>query len=251
MPDNRGPLAEINVLILAGGMGTRISAVLGDVPKLLAPVANTTYLDILAQWLSGFGATRLILCLGHLADKVAAYVENHPFEGMALDLSVESEPLGTAGAIRYAARHIKSEDVLVINGDSWIDADLGDFVEAHHACGADVSILCANVDDVSRYGSIEIAADGRIARYREKDPTRMGPGTISAGIYLFSKSGLLQVTQSVGSSLERDVLQRLPSGVVHGYVATGGRFIDIGTPESLKQAARVLPYLANETRNSE
>lgn len=241
MSNNPKTLANIDVLILAGGMGTRISNVLGDVPKLLAPVAGTTYLDIAAHWLSEFDATRLILCLGHLAQKVATYVAEHPFKDLTIELSVESEPLGTAGAIRHAASYIQSDEILIINGDSWTDADLGDFLRAHHNSAADVSILCVEVADVSRYASIEIDSAGFVTSYLEKDPSQSGPGTISAGIYVFSGPALQGLITSDGPSLERDVLQRLPTGTVHGYVATGSRFIDIGTPESLKEAAIVLP----------
>lgn len=231
---------DVDILILAGGLGTRITGVLGDTPKILAPVGDETFLDFTIDWLAAAGAKRLILCLGHGSQKVLTHLRSRPDDGINIETVVEDEPLGTAGALRLARPFIVSETVLVINGDSWVDVELGDFIASHRESGANVSVLCVGVANTSRYGSCEVDKYDRIARYVEKDPSRTGPGLINAGIYLFSGSALSLLMESQGSSLEYDFLQRLPGGTVHGYVASDAHFIDIGTPESLEVATEML-----------
>ena len=90
------------MFVLAGGLGTRIRPILGDTPKLLAPIRDQTYLDHLLNWLRGFGARRVVLGLGVHARAIVYHAQSHPVAGMEIETVVEPSPLGTAGAIRYA-----------------------------------------------------------------------------------------------------------------------------------------------------
>jgi mannose-1-phosphate guanylyltransferase len=223
-------LAEIDVLILAGGLGTRLAGVLEGRPKVLAPVGDKIFLDILLAHLKRFGARRVILSLGHLASVVQAHVA-----AMAdIETLVEPEPRGTAGAIRFARPRLRSQTVLVLNGDSLVDADLCDFVAQHRSGGAEASLLCANVPDAARFGTVEVAA-GHIRDFREKTGLRR-PGTINAGIYAMDQPMLARIQAMEGASLERDVFQKLPAGTLGAYVGDFS-FIDIGTPEDLARAS--------------
>lgn len=232
---------DIEVLILAGGLGTRIRTVLGDTPKLLAPIRNKTFLDFIISWLQGFGVPRLLLCIGHLSEKIIDHVSKLDLQGMSIETSIETECLGTAGAIRGAVKLIRSNEILVLNGDTWVEADLSDFCLDHRRSKAEISILCVEVSDVSRYAYVELDSEDFIERYFEKKPSNKGPGIISAGIYLFSKLGLNRLMDSKGASLEVDFFQNLPKGVVRGYLASSGKFVDIGTPETLRVLDDVLP----------
>jgi len=229
-------LRGIDVAILAGGMGTRISSILGDTPKALAPINDKPYLDHLLDWFAGFGVDNIVLCLGHLSDSIVAHVAGR----QGISCVVEPEPLGTGGAIKFARDQLGSDDVLIINGDTWLDADLCQFYASHKKQGCPASILCLSVDDVSRYGSVQID-DEKITMFFEKDPSKTGPGLISAGAYLFSQSALDQLMLTEGGSIEKDFLQTRPPGSIHGFVARSANFIDIGTPESLSQASAVMP----------
>lgn len=226
----------VDVAILAGGMGTRVTSVLGDTPKALALINGTPYLDHLLGWLDGFGVNKVVLCLGHLSDKIVAHVAGRP----GVSCVVEPRPLGTGGAIKFCRDQLTGNDVLVLNGDTWLETDLGAFLRSHRNQDCPASILCLNVDDVSRYGSVEID-NKRISMFFEKDPSRSGPGLISAGAYLFSQKALDQLMATQGGSLEKDFLQQQPPASVHGFVAQSTNFIDIGTPESLSQAGAVMP----------
>ena len=234
------PLADIDVAVLCGGLGTRLRSVLGETPKILAPVAGRPFLDHLLAWLASFGARRVVLCLGFRATAVLEHIASHPFPGVEVVTSMETEPLGTAGALRLALPHLRSDPVLVMNGDTFVDADLGAFAAAHRARKAAASILCATVPSTARYGRLDIDGAGRIRRFSEKDPADSRPGPINAGLYLFSRAWLADFARGTGASLERDVFAASAPGTFDAIAADGLTFIDIGTPESFAEADRVV-----------
>lgn len=227
-------LAGIDVAVLAGGLGTRISGVLGDTPKVLAPVEGRPYLAWLLDWLAGFGVRRVVLCLGHLASKVEDWVARHPRADMEIVASVEPAPLGTAGALRHARAQLGSDPVLVLNGDSFVAADLAALLARHQAASAEATLLCAEVADAGRYGRIELDDAGRIHRFAEKE-TSVAPGLISAGFYLLGRAMLDRIAAGEATSIEREIFMAEAPGRIAAEV-TRGPFIDIGTPESLAAA---------------
>jgi NDP-sugar pyrophosphorylase family protein len=234
-------LAALDVFVIAGGFGTRIGSVLGDTPKLLAPIAGRPYLAYLLDWLRRFGAKRIVLGLGHRAQAVVDFLDSNTPAYGDLDITtvIEPRPLGTAGAIRFARPHLRSDPVLVMNGDSFADADLCAFVDHHRRARAKATLLCVEVDNAGRYGRVEIDDEGRIRGFIEKDPDFHGSSAISAGVYLFSTELLDEIAKGDAASLEREVFGIAPAGSLDAFA---GRFafIDIGTPESLKAAERVI-----------
>jgi len=237
-------LNDIDVVVLAGGLGTRVSDVLGDTPKLLAPIGGQPFLDILIGRLRAFGLSRLLLGLGHLGGRVVDHMTAHPAEEVEVVTVLEQSPQGTAGALRLIAPQIASDPVLVMNGDSFTGADLCDFAAAHRRSGAAASILAAEVADTSRFGRMVVGADGRVAAFAEKSPAGGGRGLINAGVYLFSAGMLEKIRAMPGPSLEKDVFQNLGPGTLNAVVSRAS-FIDIGTPADLKRAETVLaPYIS-------
>lgn len=236
---DRRCLEPIDVLVLAGGLGTRLRSVLGDVPKLLAPIAGRPYLAYLLDWLVSFGARRVVLGLGHQAQAVLDYLHAHPPQSIAVVPVVEPKPLGTAGAVRFARQELRTEPVLVMNGDSLADADLCMLVTRHNRARARGTLLCAEVDDASRYGRVTLDRDGCIAGFVEKDPEYRGAAVVNAGIYLLSAALLDEIAGGDVASLERDVFERLPAGSL-AALAVKFDFIDIGTPEALAGAPDML-----------
>ena len=231
-------IADIDIAVLAGGLGTRLRGVLPETPKILAPVLGKAFLEHLLDWLNRQGARRVILCLGYRAGDVLAYLEARSFAPLEIRTVVEPEPLGTGGAIARARPLLNSEPVLVMNGDTLLDADLNAFLAGHGASHADASILCTKVEDAGRYGRLEIDAHDRVLRFVEKDATT-GPAWINGGYYLFSRAALEAIATLSKGSLERDILQRMRPGTIHAS-RTHGRFLDIGTPETLSLAHEVL-----------
>ena len=233
-------LAGIDVAILAGGLGTRLRGAIGEMPKVLAPVAGKPFLDHLLAWLAGFGARRIVLCLGYRADMVVDHLRRTSTHGLEIVTSTEPRSLGTAGGLRLAVPELRSDTVLVMNGDTFVDADLRAFVAEHRRKAAAASILTTIVPSMARYGRIEIDDDGRIHRFAEKDARDTGPGPINAGLYLFSRDWLAALASGTAESLERDVFAIAEAGSFRAISAGSAAFIDIGTPESLAAAGGVL-----------
>jgi NDP-sugar pyrophosphorylase family protein len=234
-------LKDVDVFVIAGGLGTRMGTVLGNVPKLLAPISGRPYMVYLLDWLRRFGAVRIILGLGHQAQAVVDFLSRNGTScaGLTVETAIEPQPLGTAGAIRFARRHLRSDPVLIMNGDSFAGADLCEFVARHQHVKAKATMLCAEVDDAGRYGRVELDTGGRIRGFIEKDPSFRGRSPVSAGVYLFSAALLDEIAAGSASSLEREVFACAPAGSLDAFT---GRFpfIDIGTPESLALAGHVI-----------
>lgn len=225
-------LSGIDVAVIAGGLGTRIAGVLGDTPKVLAPVDGRPFLSILLDRLAG--SRKVVLCLGHLASKVTDWLAANPAP-VSVETVIEPSPLGTAGAIRFALPKLGSDPVLIMNGDSVVETDLASFIADHRRSGAVGSLLAVEVPDGSRFGRVEIGAGGRLKRFVEKDPNATGSAWINGGIYAFTPTLLARLARSEGPSLERDFLGLLPEATLH-VAKRQARFIDIGTSASLAEA---------------
>ncbi len=227
-------LHDVSAAVLAGGLGTRLRAAIPDRPKVLAPVAGRPFLAHLLDRLARASVREVVLLTGHAADQVHAAFGDR-YAGMRLTYSVEPAPLGTAGAVRHALPLFRSETVVLMNGDSYCDADLTAFRRSHAEEPSAFGMVLTRVADASRYGRVEVAADGRVVRFAEKEPAGP-PGWINAGIYLFPRTVLEGIEPTRPMSLERDLLPAwVAAGRVRGFRAEG-RFIDIGTPESYAAA---------------
>ncbi len=223
--------------ILAGGLGTRLRSVLDNkTPKILAPVNGRPYLEHLFEWLAIYGARRIILCLGHLADQVIDHLKqgNFPFD---IITSVEPEPLGTAGALRHARHYFQSDPILALNGDSFVDANLCTFLSSYRESSTCIGMVCAQVSDAGRFGQVHIASDNTVSSFSEKTG-KAQIGFINAGAYLISASFLNDIAASSARSLEHDVFEHLPMGQIFAFQGNFS-FIDIGIPSDLENAGRI------------
>ena len=228
-------LHDIDVAILAGGLGSRLQGTLDDLPKVLAPIGKKPFLKILLDHLQSFGARRVILALGHLAEHVMVFLEENPTKDVKIDYTIEDRPQGTAGAIRTISHHFYNYPVMVMNGDSFIDANLCTFRNSHVRSGAKASILCTTISDNSRFGNVSLDNGSRITSFDEKKANRLGVKLINGGVYFFEKETIEKLNSSSAKSLEREIFPNMLDGSLNGYSGSF-RFIDIGTPESLKSA---------------
>ncbi len=235
-----GDPCELTVAILAGGLGTRLRPALRHCPKVLAPVGGRPFLAHLLDRLHCAGVREVVLLAGYRAGQLHDAFGDH-YESIRLRYSVEEKPLGTGGALCHALPLLQAPAVLLLNGDSYCDADLDSFARHHSARPGGVSLVLTHVPDTSRFGRVESAEDGGILRFDEEGTD--GSGWINAGIYLLPRQRLAALPGSC--SLERDVMPGwIVEGNVFGYRHVG-RFLDIGTPESYAEAERFLePSLA-------
>jgi NDP-sugar pyrophosphorylase family protein len=230
MPEDS--LSGVTVAVLAGGLGTRLRPVIGDRPKLLADVGGRPFAALLLDQIARFGFREVVLCVGHLADQIqsALGAEHGP---LRIRHSREDVPLGTGGALRLALPFLVSEEVMVMNGDSYCDVDLRDVWSWHRARKAEASMVVVEVPDASRYGLVELDEAGMVQRFSEKQDCRQA-GWINAGIYLTTRRRI-QALPEGPLSLEREVLPDWVERGMWGY-RTRGRFLDVGTPQSYADA---------------
>lgn len=230
------PRAE-EVIVLAGGLGTRLRSVVADLPKPLAPVAGRPFLAHLLDQLATGGLRRVILATGYMAEKIEQVIGRR-WAGMDVAYSKESDPLGTGGAIRRAAALLQGDGVHLANGDTFLRYDLAAFERAVRARGASLGIALAKVGDVGRYGGVEIDG-GRVTAFVEKGGC--GPGLINAGSYFLTAAGIAGLPDEDGAySFENRVLM---PGVMRGQVVAfhdTSDFIDIGVPDDYARAQHLL-----------
>ena len=228
---------EIAAVILAGGLGMRLRSVVPDRPKALAPVGDWPFITFLLDQLAAASFRRAMLLVGYRAAQVRQSLGTSYGE-LSLSYGIEASPLGTAGAVREALPRIEAQTLLVMNGDSFCDVDLGQFIAHHRGRRADLSFVVADVPDVGRFGRVDLAGDGRVTGFAEKRGG--GPGRVNAGIYLVERSLAAEIPYRQPVSLERDMLPLwLGSRRIYGFPGCG-RFLDIGTPADYAAAEDLL-----------
>jgi D-glycero-alpha-D-manno-heptose 1-phosphate guanylyltransferase len=215
-------------IVLAGGLGTRLRGTVGDVPKCLAPVGARSFLDILLDTLFAAGASEVVLSLGHLADQVVAAVQAH-HAGRPVRWVVEPALLGTGGAIAHVMDTLAIAEALVANGDTHLDGDLAGMLTPLDTAGGELfRMALAQVSDRTRFGGVEVDAQGRVRGFLEKG--RSDAGAINAGLYRLARAAL-PAARAGAYSLEADVLPGLVAQGAVRALAVNGSFIDIGVPE--------------------
>ena len=226
--------ATTEILILAGGRGSRLQPALPDCPKVLAPVNGRPFVLHLLDALAAAGFRRAVLCTGWRAAQVEQAI-GASYRGISLAYSVETSPLGTAGALRQALPLLASASVLALNGDSFLEVDFGALLAWFRATHPALGLALKWLPDVRRYGRVETNAEGLVLRFEEKSASA-GAGYINGGIYLMTAASLRTIPAAVPWSLETQWLPSFPPGALRGFPCNG-RFIDIGTPESYRAAS--------------
>ena len=219
----------MQALILAGGAGTRLRSVLGDnLNKPMAPIANKPFLEYLVMWLRKQDIGDIILCVGYKADLIQSYFGEGERWDVHLEYSRETEFLGTGGALKLAEDLVHGNEFMVLNGDSFLDVDLGELARFHHEVSATATLALAQVDNAQRFGSVRLDDAHRIVGFAEKD-NEARAGLINAGIYMLSREVLGMIPPRQVCSLEREVFPALIARNLCG-LPFPGFFIDIGVP---------------------
>jgi D-glycero-alpha-D-manno-heptose 1-phosphate guanylyltransferase len=222
-----------SAILLAGGAGTRIRELYPDTPKPLVPVAGRPFLDWVCRYWASQGVNRIVLSLGYRADVAERYLAARQWSGLTVEAVREEQPLGTGGAIRFAAGRA-GDPFVVANADSLVVADLSGAAALLADPTLDGVVVGVRVEDTARYGSLDISGDGRLLGFREKRP---GRGWINGGVYFLRQRLLPLFPAASPLSMESDVFPALlAAGARLGVLPVEAPFLDIGTPESLGQA---------------
>jgi NDP-sugar pyrophosphorylase family protein len=200
----------------------------------MALVAGKPFLEYLLLQLKKNRITSVTLCVGYRGDLVREYFGNGDSWDLELTYSVEQELLGTAGALKLAEQHLHGEDFLALNGDSLFDVPLHELIAFHQERMAAATLALTRTDCPQRFGTVEIEEQGQVLRFLEKGQGRPG-GFVNGGIYVIRRQVLREIPAGRAVSLERKVFPSLVSRGLYG-LPFQGYFLDIGVPESLKQA---------------
>lgn len=226
----------MEVIILAGGLGTRLRSVVSEVPKCMAPVAGKPFLWYLLKYLTRFDVNRVVLSVGYLREVIFKWIEDvkdeFPFE---FDYAIEEEPLGTGGGIKLALSKVDGADAVVLNGDTFFDVDLRALMEQHLLLPSAITLALKPMKEFDRYGCVVIdTIDNLIVEFKEKDFCK--EGMINGGVYAVSRINLSLDELPKKFSFEKDVLEPMTvQHKVYGLIQNGF-FIDIGIPEDYQKA---------------
>jgi len=228
-----------DVIILAGGLGTRLRSVVSDVPKCMAPVGGRPFLAWILQWMERFDVAHIVLSLGYLNEVVTDWIHNEYKGKTPVDWVIEETPLGTGGGIRLAMSKVKSDRAIILNGDTFFNVDLNAFHSFSKEADTPLAVALKPMTDFDRYGSVTLSADGRITSFNEKK--HCDKGLINGGIYCIdSRAGLFDGMDQK-FSFEKEILEPMSAGGnIAGFISDGS-FIDIGIPQDYNLAQTFLP----------
>jgi D-glycero-alpha-D-manno-heptose 1-phosphate guanylyltransferase len=226
----------MDAIILAGGLGTRLRSVVSDIPKCMAPINESPFLFYLIKHIEKFPLIdRVILSLGYKSEVVVAWIDKKGSFSLKFDYSIEDNPLGTGGAIKKALNYIDSEDVLVLNGDTFFGLDILAFYKRHREKQASISLALKEMNNFERYGNVVLNNENKVLCFAEKE--FCSKGRINGGVYLLNRKEIDFCDSPESFSFETSYL---PSAIrerddIFGFLHSE-YFIDIGIPSDFKKA---------------
>jgi mannose-1-phosphate guanylyltransferase len=224
----------MHAVVLVGGFGTRLRPLTLTTPKPLLPIANVRQLEHLIASLGAAGVTEVVLAIGFKPEPFLQAFPDGVCAGIPIHYAVEPEPLDTAGAIAFAARHAGISDTFVVmNGDILCDVNLADLVAFHKAHGAEGTLHLTPVDDPSQYGVVEVDDKGWVQRFVEKpQPGETSSNVVNAGTYVLEPSVINRIPEGQRVSIERVVFPAMVADGCLAAMATDDYWIDTGLPST-------------------
>lgn len=232
--------ASLDLVVLCGGRGTRLGGLSATTPKPLLPVNGQPFVLHVVRRMAREGCTRILLAAHYLAEQFAAFVRTYQAEFPGLELAVEPQPLGTGGALRFAAEQVRTPTFLALNGDSWLPQPLAPVLEQHVQAGrrfTAVVIPPSHIEGEPRHkGTWDVQPDGTIRGFTTQELA--SEGWVNGGLYVADRA--LVRSWPIGAySLEAN-LATLLRGEAAGVFCSTQRLLDIGTPDCYARAARLL-----------
>jgi D-glycero-alpha-D-manno-heptose 1-phosphate guanylyltransferase len=225
------------MIILAGGLGTRLKEAVPDLPKCMAPINGVPFIKHVIDYFTSQGIERFIFSLGYKSEIIIDYLEKE-FPGLSYKIALEQDPLGTGGAIKNACSFAEGKNVLITNGDTLFKVDIG-FLENFQTLSGSYCTLCLKpMQNFDRYGVVEINDENCIESFKEKQFYK--EGLINGGVYALNKNKFLKEELPEKFSFEKDYLEKLFTTHEMYGIVQDAYFIDIGIPEDYERAAKEL-----------
>jgi len=231
----------MKAVILVGGLGTRLRPLSINTPKAMMPVVNTPFLEYVIRRLSRHNVSHIVLAISHLPQPIMDCLGDGSRFGIRIDYTIEEKALGTAGAVKNAAKYLDAP-FLALNGDVFTDLDITRMAAVHKQHRAMITIALTPVEDPSSYGLIETDNHGRIRRFLEKPkPEEITTNMINAGTYILEPEVLEHIPPDTNFSFEHDVFPPLLQKGKPVYAFPSDCYwMDIGTPQKYHQLNRDL-----------
>lgn len=226
----------MEAIILAGGLGTRLRSVISDVPKPMAPVAGKPFLEYLVNYLIKHGVTHIIFSVGYKGDIIVNYFKENPC-GVEISIAFEEEPLGTGGAIVNGLRKCRGDEVLILNGDTFLALDYVAFKGGYQKSGAPMAMALRYLEQNDRYGRA-ILEDNNIIGF--DSDSENNAGWVNAGTYLIDKNLMMGFDLPEKFSFETDFIEKNIQKICPFGFKSDTNFIDIGVPEDYQRAVSFL-----------
>jgi NDP-sugar pyrophosphorylase family protein len=229
----------MKAILLAGGQGTRLRPLTLQTPKPVVPIFDRPFLQYQIDRLRALPEVdEVVLSLNYQPERIEAVFGDGSASGVRLRYVVEPRPLGTGGAIKFAAGDTRGEPILVFNGDVFTSVDLAALLRLHRERRARATIVLTPVENPAAYGLVETEPDGRVRAFVEKpEPDAIRCNTINAGIYVLEPETLDRIPADTVFSIERGYFPSLIADhepfIAH---VSDGYWIDIGTPAKYRQA---------------
>lgn len=219
-------------VILAGGFGTRLQSVVSDVPKPMADIHGSPFLELLLRRLAQQGVCRVVLSVGYRHEVIQQYFGDS-FASMEILYAIEQEPLGTGGGIQKALGMLQGADVFVLNGDTFFDVCLADLYRFHEQHQAAVTLSLKLMSPANRYGTVQLEGR-RVTGFREK--AVLPQGLINGGVYCMRRDVFVKEQMPQKFGFEKDFLEPKASVIPLFGRVEEAYFIDIGVPEDYRRA---------------
>ena len=229
----------MKAILLAGGKGTRLRPLTIHTPKPIVPICNRPFLLYQIEMLRRAGITNIALCLSYQPSKIEQLLGDGSAHGVNLRYTVEPQPMGTAGAYKFAAELI-TEPTVVFNGDILTDLDLKPVIREHQERRAAATVVLQPVPDPRAYGLVETEPGGRVRAFKEKPKTEaeITTNNINAGTYILEPHILDYIPHEKVFSFEYDLFPALLANrePFYAHITKRCYWLDIGTPDRYWQA---------------
>ena len=245
----REPCAQVKVLLLAAGLGTRLRPLTDAVPKCLVPIAGRSLLDYWFGCFAQAGVHDVLINTHYLREQVQAYIRKVNRRGVfRVQEFYEPELLGSAGTV-HATRDFapRDGDVVIVYADNLSNVDLGQLIRFHRSHVDPLTMMLFRTPYPRQCGIAELDRDSRIVSFVEK-PDEPGSNLANAGVYMATAAAYREIADMDCVDLGFDVLPAFV-GRMRGWV-WDGYHRDIGTPESLRQAEEDAPTVFNLRRGA-
>ena len=235
-------MSRVEVIILAGGRGSRLKSVVDNIPKPMASIRGKPFLEYLLKHVSKFNVRKIVFCLSYKHEAVSRHFGNR-YADIEICYSIADKPLGTGGAAKKGLCQCSDKHVVLINGDTFYNINLDDFFSFHVLHNSDITMSLKPMKQFSRYGSVEV--DGhRVTNFREKQ--FQDYGLINGGWYVIGSEVFSKHDMQGFFSFERDLLENRSIALNIYAKIFKENFIDIGVPEDFKMAQECLPRWCQE-----